>query len=180
LVSFYNYATAYPKDIKDLLCGSGPGTFNSRSAFMVGSPSFFTSGAIIKSGKKPYYFENYAYTLWNDTNTSQRLYQDGFRNQPFSSLLAFLGEYGLIFTLCFAFYYYRYYKTNVKAFPADAPPLYHAYRRTAKFLYILLPLLLIIDNFYEYPEIMLLIIVAMKMLQIEMNKLLSIDNQTGT
>lgn len=169
--SFYNYGTAYPENAKDFIFGSGPGTFNSRSAFMVGSPSYFQLFPLIKDDDQPYYFKYYAYTLWNAGNTQKELYLDGFRNQPFSSVLAFLGEYGLLFFVVFLWLYYRYYKS-----------LTSAYRKSAregdgdvalmifKFLAILLPLLLLIDNYYEYPEIMLLILIGMKMAQIEMNK----------
>jgi hypothetical protein len=102
VISFYNYFLAYPSHPRDLLFGSGPGTFNSRSAFMVGSPYFFTRIPVIKSDKKPPYFRDYAYPLWNDTNTSMALYQDGFRNQPFSSLLSFWVSMDLYlrFSLC--------------------------------------------------------------------------------
>jgi hypothetical protein len=168
ITSVYNYFVSYPQDPKDFVFGSGPGTFNSRSAFMVGSPSFFNSVRAIKSESQPYYFRNYAYSLWNETNTSQALYQDGFRNQPFSSLLAFLGEYGLLFTFFFLWYYYKYYKDlSQLSLRAGAQP---AYRRMSKFLFILLLGLLVIDNFYEYPEMMILILTGIKVLDIEILK----------
>jgi hypothetical protein len=172
IVSFYNYFRAYPPHIKDFLFGSGPGTFNSRSAFMIGSPYFFTTVSAIKSDKKPPYFKNYAYPLWNDTNTSMALFQDGFRNQPFSSLLAFLGEYGLVFTFFFLLYVLRYYKKVAGvAPPANAPPKYYLYTRLFKFLLIMLMLLLVIDNYLEYAEIILLITVILKLLHAEIIKL---------
>lgn len=163
LTSFYNYAISYPRDLKDFLFGSGPGTFNSRSAFMVGSPSYFTGLPFIKDETKPYYFENFAYTLWNESNTSQSQYLDGFRNQPFSSLLAFLGEYGLIFTLMLSFLYYRYYHDVAREYRENKwNSGVEIYFRYFKFLIVLLPLLLLIDNYHEYPEIMLLILLGIK------------------
>lgn len=164
LTSFYNYGISYPSDTKDFLLGSGPGTFNSRSAFMVGSPSYFTGISFIKDDEQPYYFRNYAYTLWNEKNTIQALYLDGFRNQPFSSVLAFLGEYGLIFTLVFSWLYYDYFMRVTKLYrtlqrEGKATTAY----RVFKFSAILLPLLLLIDNYLEYPEIMLLMLVSMKL-----------------
>lgn len=171
IISFYNYAISYPKNAKDFLFGSGPGTFNSRSAFMVGSPSYFSSVHLIKDEDKPYYFENYAYPLWNESNTSQQLFLDGFRNQPFSSILAFLGEYGFLFTATFLFLYYLHYRKIAKfyrknKYNEDAA----VYFRYIKFLIILLPLLLLIDNFYEYPEIMLLIVLSIKFAHLELLK----------
>jgi hypothetical protein len=102
------------------------------------------------------------------------LYLDGFRNQPFSSVLAFLGEYGLIFTLAFFGLYYHLYRKVAVSFRSqqrDAELL--VFFRFFKFLIILLPLLLLIDNYYEYPEIMLLVLVGMKFAQmgIEQKKL---------
>jgi hypothetical protein len=172
VTSFYNYGISYPRNAKDFLFGSGPGTFVSRSAFMVGSPSYFQKLAFIKDDRQPYYFKNYAYTLWNANNTQKELYLDGFRNQPFSSILAFLGEYGLIFTLFFFLLYLLYYRKVADIY-------YHASKNKAisvnfrffKFLIILLPLLLLIDNYFEYPEVMLLVILGMKFAHAEIHKL---------
>jgi hypothetical protein len=169
LASFYNYGTSYPKDAKDFIFGSGPGTFNSRSAFMVGSPSYFKTFSFIKDDQTPYYFKNYAYTLWNESNTIQSMYLDGFRNQPFSSLLAFLGEYGLLFTIVFFLFYYSYFMKVTKLYNSISPDgnATIAYRMF-KFLSILLPLLLLIDNYLEYPEIILLIVPAIKFAHMEL------------
>ncbi len=169
ITSFYNYLISYPSHPQDFLLGSGPGTFNSRTAFMVGSPSYFTTIDFIKDTAQPYYFKNYAYTLWNDSNTSQALYMDGFRNQPFSSVLAFLGEYGLVFSCCFLIFYFRLYKKTTQLLAAQRQNKNSlALFRFFKFLFILLPLLLLIDNYFEYPEIMLLLLVSMKMVQVDL------------
>jgi hypothetical protein len=175
LTVFYNYTISYPNDIKDFLFGSGPGTFNSRSAFIVGSPIYFSGLGIIKSKDQPYYFRNYAYSLWNPSNTSKALYQDGFRNQPFSALLAFLGEYGLIFSLFFAWYYHSQYRQITGMVAANPSPRSKAYRRIVKFLFCFLGLLLVIDNYHEYPEITLLILVLIKLLHSEIRKEVNID-----
>jgi hypothetical protein len=169
--SFYNYAYSYPRNPKDFLFGSGPGTFNSRSAFMVGSPSYFSSIGFIKDDDQPYYFKNYAYTLWNEGNTRKQYFEDGFRNQPFSSLLAFLGEYGFVFFLVFFVLYYRQYRKTSRAYrTAGRDPETNVSFRYFKFLAILLPMLLLIDNYLEYPEIILLIGLAMKLAQIDLHK----------
>jgi hypothetical protein len=171
IVSFYNYGIAYTTNAKDLLFGSGPGTFNSRSAFIVGSPSYFKPLGFIKSEEQPYYFKNYAYSLWNDTNTSQATFMDGFRNQPFSTLLTFLGEYGLLFTLFFMYVYYRYYRRIRNIGNNSEAPLQNVYRKMVKFVFLLLPFLLLIDNYLEYPEIMLLLVTIIKLLHIEIQKM---------
>jgi hypothetical protein len=164
ITSFYNYGISYPKNAKDFLLGSGPGTFNSRSAFIVGSPSYFNRIGFIKDTKQPYYFKNFAYTLWNENNTQKALFLDGFRNQPFSSILAFLGEYGLIFTLAFSLLYLIYYKMIAKIFyhSGDKKAIF-AHFKMFKFLMIFLPLLLLIDNYMEYPETIILIVLTIKL-----------------
>jgi hypothetical protein len=171
ITSFYNYGISYPRNARDFLFGSGPGTFNSRSAFMVGSPTYFQTFPFIKDEDQPYYFKNYAYTLWNAGNTQKELFLDGFRNQPFSSVLAFLGEYGLIFTLLFFSLYYRYYRQVANTYRQQKKNIsLTAYFRFFKFLVILLPLLLLIDNYYEYPEIMLLVIIGIKFAHAEIEQ----------
>jgi hypothetical protein len=172
IISFYNYGISYPKDIKDFTFGSGPGTFNSRTAFMVGSPSYFSNVHFIKDENKPYYFENYAYPLWNKSNTIQTLYLDGFRNQPFSSILAFLGEYGLVFTVIFFVFYFIYYRKTAGIFRnIQLNNNTIMYFRFFKFLIILLPLLLLIDNFYENPEMMIILLLGIKFAQQRINYL---------
>lgn len=165
LISFYNYASAYPEHPKDFLFGSGPGTFNSRSAFMAGSPDHFNALPFLKSDDQPYYFKHYAYTLWNKNNTSQALYQDGFRNQPFSSLLAFLGEYGLLFTVLLFWALADYYKRVIRLAgkkPFSGPVWFF------KFLVFFLLLLLCIENYLEYPEVILLMLFSMKLTHIQL------------
>lgn len=169
-IAFYNYCMAYPAHPKDFLFGSGPGTFNSRTAFMVGSPSYFTAVRFFKCSRQPYYFKNYAYTLWNETNTSPDLFQDGYRNQPFSSILSFLGEYGVLFTLLFMAGYIAYFLRVMKILPAHNGSPNQSYRLLFRFLTPFLFLLLLIDNFLEYPEIILPIVIIMKLLHIELLK----------
>ncbi|MDF2187460.1 hypothetical protein [Paraflavitalea sp. CAU 1676] len=166
VMAFRNYGVAYSSNVKDFLLGSGPGTFNSRSAFMIGSPSYFTSVSFIKSPNQPYYFKHYAYPLWNEHNTSQALYQDGFRNQPFSSLLSFLGEYGFLFTFFFLLYYYKSYKQIRWTGRNNQSPGFAAYEKLLKFLYIFLAMLFCIDNFFEYAETTLLIVSVIKLIHI--------------
>ncbi len=166
LLSYRNYYIAYKENTRDLLFGSGPGTFNSRSAFVIGSPDYFKPAASLKSSVQPYYFKNFAYTLWNANNTGK--WKDGFMNQPFSSLLAFLGEYGLIFTSLFFIYYIRQHRTVMKYAIYDEEK--KLIKDTYNFISILLIFLLIIDNYAEYPEISILMILLMKLAERELGR----------
>jgi hypothetical protein len=167
LIIFKSYFTAYTSNPPDFLFGSGPGTFNSRSAFMVGSTDYFNID-FIKSEKLPFYFENYAYTLWNASNTGP---YDGFMNQPFSSLLALLGEYGLLVTASILFVAIRNYNffTHRLMRRAKEENL-HIELLVFKFTSFLMVFLFIIDNYMEYPEIIALILLMMKFSQQQLRR----------
>ncbi len=158
LVIFNNYYIAYTRDAVDMLFGSGPGTFNSRTAFMVGSPTYFNI-QFIKSDVQPLYFANYAYTLWNPGNTGP---YDGFMNQPFTSLLALLGEYGLLITLAILFIWVGRYRSVVKSWSNSVKNYGLSLPfKMFKFCSVFAMLLMVIDNYMEYPEILsLLLIIA--------------------
>ena len=173
LTAFQNYFISYPSHFDDFLFGSGPGTFNSRSAFMVGSPTYFNFD-FIKSATQPFYFKNYAYPLWNYSNTGP---YDGFMNQPFSSILTLLGEYGLIFTsliLLVISHRFIYYSRM------DSKLIKHAgvtvETKMYKFCSIFAVLLVIIDNYIEYPEIIALLLIITKLSRQQLNKI-SIFNE---
>ncbi len=162
IIIFRNYFNGYTSDIPDLLFGSGPGTFNSRSAFMVGSPTYFNAD-FIKSADQPHYFRDYAYTLWNPSNTGP---YDGFMNQPFTSILALLGEYGLLITLGILYVMI----SRFRHFVNTGEPLAKKFGLSVeykmfRFCSIFAILLLIIDNYLEYPEILALLLIIVKLSQ---------------
>jgi len=160
LIVFKNYISAYPQNFFDFLFGSGPGTFNSRSAFMVGSPTYFHLDAI-KSDAQPPYFSNYAYPLWNETNTGP---YDGFMNQPFTSILSLLGEYGVLFTAALLYVAIGRFRNAVKAGRRYAlegkSAIDHAMFRYCS---ILAFVLILIDNYLEYPEIAAFLLIVAKL-----------------
>lgn len=167
IVVFRNYVTGYTSNTLDFVFGSGPGTFNSRSAFMVGSPTYFNVD-IIKSDDRPYYFSKYAYTLWNETNTGP---YDGFMNQPFSSILALLGEYGLLFVIILSILLVsRFLKITRMASASSSHADVRIETRMYRFCSIFLLLLLIIDNYIEYPEIACLILIIINLGQQQIRK----------
>ena len=167
LIIFKNYLTGYPSNPLDFFFGSGPGTFNSRSAFMVGSTDYFNI-EFIKSDKLPFYFEKYAYPLWNASNTGP---YDGFMNQPFSSLLSLLGEYGLLVTASILFVAIRNYnfftRRSMKQAKEENLQIELLVFRFTSFLLVFL---FIIDNYMEYPEIIALILLMMKFSQQQLRR----------
>jgi hypothetical protein len=165
IIIFRNYLDGYGSNIIDLLFGSGPGTFNSRSAFVVGSPAYFQVEPI-KSDVQPEYFRNYAYTLWNPSNTGP---YDGFMNQPFTSLLALLGEYGVLVVLCLLYVAVARFRIVLKQGRTIASRLGMSTEfKLFRFCFMFLLILLVIDNYMEYPEIIALLILVAKLAQQQM------------
>jgi hypothetical protein len=161
----YDYLGHYSSDPVSLAFGSGPGTFNSRSAFMVGSPSYFPNYPV-KSEVQPYYFKNFAYELWNPSNITR---YDGFVSQPFSSLLAFFGEYGLIFSLLLLYGIYTMYQRVRKLYSKAerAAGKESIYARMYRFLLVFMFFLIAIDNYIEYPEVVGLLLIMIKLSEVQ-------------
>lgn len=160
LIAFQNYFNGYISNPLDLLFGSGPGTFNSRTAFMVGSPTYFNVD-IIKSAAQPFYFREYAYTLWNASNTGP---YDGFMNQPFSSVLSILGEYGVLFAAGVFYVQFNRFRNIVRSGYANAKQQgVQTELKMFKFCSIFALLLICIDNYMEYPEVIALLLVIVRL-----------------
>jgi len=161
-IAFINYFKGYSHNLGDLLFGSSPGTFNSRTAFMVGSPTYFNI-EWIKSASKPYYFNYYAYPLWNPTNTGP---YDGFMNQPFSTLLALAGEYGLIVTTALISFVILTFRRMSKVISRQIKFFDIGVEGNMfKFCWIYAMLLMVVDNFMEYPEVIALLLIIAKLSQ---------------
>lgn len=93
LILFFNYLELISKDFSFFFMGSGPGTFNSRVSFLLNgdySSLAFLPVSIHENAR------DYVFPLWN-TELISKGYQDGSMNQPFSSLVSVLSEYGFIF-----------------------------------------------------------------------------------
>ncbi|PWD97688.1 hypothetical protein [Marinilabilia rubra] len=81
-----------------VLFGTGPGGFNSRVSFLLNSDS---SNLFVKifGTSMPAFHDTLIHPLWDMSIISMDKYNDGSRNQPFSSLLSLTSEYGIIFTI---------------------------------------------------------------------------------
>lgn len=137
-----------------LLFGAGPGTYNSRTSFLLNGE--YTSNKYLKRIKiEPEYAKRDIYPLWNENITFQ--YNDGTRNEPFSSIIALATEYGLINAIIIIvgiFYLYRKtlnYNRENKLF--------------VRFLFIFSSFNLLSENYFEYPEFMILFIILVKGLE---------------
>lgn len=99
ILVFYYYYKYYIQDTEKLLAGTGPGTFNSRTSFLLnGDYSPKNPLEKVFGISEPTLAYQYIYPLWHSKQVFKK-FQDGTRNQPFSSVIALLSEYGLIFCI---------------------------------------------------------------------------------
>lgn len=177
LLVFRNYLEGFSNNANMILFGSGPGTFNSRSYFLLNSD--YSDSKLIKGilgQREPKVAEKYVHPLWNTENTVRHM--DGTRNQPFSSLLSVLAEYGVLFFVLLAIVIFNKYNRIVNSLK-DSPCNY--YVPYLKFLSIFILLNLLTDNLFEYPEIMLVCILIFKLAELtpESSTIRTHDNRIG-
>jgi len=142
------------KDPRIFLIGTGPGTYNSRTSFLLNGE--YTRNPLFKKIRiRPIYAEKDIYPLWNNDIIFQ--FNDGTRNQPFSSVMAIFIEYGLlIFTILF-FLMFNLFKRTLSN-NSDK-------KLFVRFIFIFLFLNILFENYLEYPEFMILIIIIIKALE---------------
>ena len=129
------------------LFGISPGTYNSRVSFLLNGE--YTRNKLFKNIRnRPFYADRDVYPLWNKNITFQ--YNDGTRNEPFSSLLALIVEYGVLQTLLICLLLWHSYK-RLKAQNDN-------YKFFIQFLFVFFFLNILTENYFEYPEFILLII----------------------
>lgn len=166
LLLFRNYVEGYSQDFGVFLLGSGPGTFNSRAYFLLnGDYSRSKSLEKVFGTHDPVMAKKYVHPLWNTENTGQ--YMDGTRNEPFSSIIAFLSEYGFIVSLLVAVTVYSRYKTLKGLLSSTLGVLSEC--NFLKFISIFVFVNLFTDNYLEYPEFILLYIVIFTLIQVSIN-----------
>lgn len=97
LTLYYNYLDIFSKDLNLFFWGIGPGTFNSRVSFLLNG--IYSDNIVVKliGNRKSSIASEFVFPLWDNDILSVR-FNDGTRNQPFSSIIALLAEYGFVFT----------------------------------------------------------------------------------
>jgi hypothetical protein len=88
-------------------------------------------------------------------------WNDGTRNQPFSSIIAIFLEYGFFIGCGFFLLFIQ----KIKAIKKQTK--FVAYKNYIKFLTIFILLLLLVQNYMEYPEIILYFILVIKLIDID-------------
>ena len=139
--------------------GTGPGSYNSRTSFLLNGEYSKLISSSKNKGNRPVYAEIDIYPLWNRNITYQ--YNDGTRNQPFSSALALVVEYGFLQFLLISL---LFYKLIVRLKNNSENPFFF------KFLIIFLIINLFTENYIEYPEFFLLVILMIKIIETDIQK----------
>ena len=186
LTLFYNYATVFASDAKLFLFGTGPGTFNSRTSFLLNGDYSNNLLVNIVGANEPEYAAEYAYSLWNSSILSIQ-FNDGTRNQPFSSVLAFLAEYGFLFSLILLIISIRKFRYVLKGLHSAAEFSTNAVERRGflvnrEFLIVaglFVILLLLTNNLIENTEILVFIIV-MKLMEMTLPRQRELSNLAFT
>jgi len=150
-------------EIKVFLLGASPGSYNSRTAFYLNGD--FVSNKFIKThfNNRTEYHKEDIYPLLN-WELLKKPYNDGTRNQVFSSIIAIFLEYGFLvggfFLLSFFFKIGQIQKETIN----------HEKKEYLKFLGVFILLLLFFQNYMEYPEILLPMILSIKLLEVDAAK----------
>ncbi|MDN5201636.1 hypothetical protein QQ008_09695 [Fulvivirgaceae bacterium BMA10] len=176
LILHYNYAKVYLNDIVLFIFGSGPGTFNSRTSFLLNGD--YSDISFIKNTFKHTNVSiarEHVFPLWNSRILS-RPYMDGTRNEPFSAIVAILSEYGFFVFLIVVLLFRSRLKRIFKSFDnllneRNDLNYYYFYKRYLKFVIIFMTLNLFCDNYLEYPEFILLIVLVIKLIEMKVNSL---------
>jgi hypothetical protein len=169
LLLYRNYVQGYSEDPGMFFIGSGPGTFNSRAYFLLNGD--YSKSKLLEAvlGKHdPKLAAKYVHPLWNTENTVQ--YMDGTRNEPFSSVIALLAEYGFLVFMLFGIMVYSKYRAASKSASRDDQKKYLV--KYLKFSSLFLLLNLFTDNFLEYPEMMMIYLLIFKLIEMSGNKTL--------
>ncbi len=161
LFVYYYYKKHYMTDSKRFLIGTGPGTFNSRVSFLLnGDYSPGNPFEKIFGVHNPKYAAKYIYPLW-DKKILSKLYFDGTRNQPFSSIISLLAEYGFVFCLILSFVVFKKIKYIIKRLKESAQNKSAVILKDFILLGSLFMLLnLFADNLLEFTEVLFFILLV--------------------
>ena len=151
-VMYSNFFDLMYSDFSVDVIGVGPGGYNSRICFLLNddSDNIFTT---VLGHHMPPYHKNDIYPLWNRAFVSFEAFTDGARNKPFSSIVAFGAETGLIFLFLFSLFWFRSMNTFRKLSRKDGDYLY------LFLLNVFMFLLLITEYWFESSEFILFLII---------------------
>ncbi len=98
-----------------LLLGTSPGTYNSRTAFLLNGDISRTKMLRDNVKKRPPYHQIDVFPLFN-TITTRVPWMGGTRNQPFSSVISIFMEYGFLLGTLIMLVFYRFGSRVIKEY----------------------------------------------------------------
>lgn len=149
-------------DPKVFLIGTSPGGYNSRVAFYFNGD--FMKNKFIKNNfnNRTEYHKEDIFPLLN-RKYIERPYNDGTRNQTFSSLVSILLEYGFFVGGIFLFWFF----SKIRRIRKKLYPHNKAQSQYVKFLGYFMFFLLLVQNYFEYSEIIFPILILIKLMEID-------------
>ena len=147
-------------DLKVFIVGTGPGGYNSRTAFYFNGD--FVQNEWFKNNfaDRSKYHEEDIFPLIN-SKLRKRPFNDGTRNQTFSSIIAMLLEYGIFIGGYFLFRFF-YKLKSIKNRLAGLKQ-----KKSIDFLFLFTIVIMAFQNYLEYPELILPIVLLFKFSEID-------------
>lgn len=148
-------------DAKVFLLGTSPGGYNSRTAFYLNGD--FIQKDFVKNhfSENTQYHEEYVLPILNRKLLEAQRWNDGTRNQPFSSIISIFLEYGILIGGLYLFLFYFKARKIIKNTEKQNQ------KGFLKFLLIFLGFLLTVQNYMEYPEIIIFFILCFKLMDVD-------------
>lgn len=160
---YYYYYKNYVRNNNRFLFGTGPGTFNSRISFLLNGD--YSSGNPFEKVfgvQKPHYASRYAYPLWKKQVVQNvNKFHDGTRNQPFSSVISLLAEYGAVFFIVLVIFSWTKGKKVLARLKQLALKGCWEAKVLKEFLlisFVFVGINLFVDNLLEFTEMMFFIV----------------------
>ncbi|AOW21167.1 hypothetical protein [Urechidicola croceus] len=157
----YGTFKLYFSNPKVFVLGTSPGTYNSRTAFYLNGDLIASEFIKKNFNYKPTYHLKYVYPILNRKLLTSKKWNDGTRNQPFSSIITVFLEYGFIVGCLFFLIFFRKIRNIRKMTNSESAKNY------IKFLSIFLIIFFIVQNHLEYPEIIIFFILVFKFIDID-------------
>jgi len=149
-------------DAKVFFLGTSPGTYNSRVAF-------YLNGDFIqnKTYKKLFnyqteYHHDYVLPILNRKYLANTMWNDGTRNQPFSSLVSVLLEYGFIFGSIILFLFFSSIRRVRKATSRRESSNF------VKFIFYYCLILFLFQYYLEVIEIVFPMLLMVKLIEVDL------------
>jgi len=147
LTAWTSYFQAIAEAPSNIIAGFGGGTYNSRAAFLLNGD--YSSLSFLPVSFTEVH-RDYVMPLWS-THILSQAYSDGTMNQPFSSVLALLAEYGVLVFSLVLIGYMSLWKKVLEALPSSRKKIPYLINT----LFVFFAFICLFDNILEYPEIVI-------------------------